>query len=532
MKTKIVQQKSKIQQRLLPAVASLVLSSTSLAVAEDLIVNAFDTGISGIAWENWRNYVSGHAEVWDPLQDADGNTNSGSMYVTVNWPMISDPGWNSSWNDVQIAFGTPGFNSADFIDFEAYIKIDVTNSFPARDGSYGVVGLYVNSPWSEVQGYTILRATNDWQRIRGSLAAIPSGTYNEAIIGLISNGGSSLTNTVSYWLDNIRITAPPSVHTNRPALSIAKAPPAGLTCIASQPGDAWQRQMVRTVSSGFSWHSATTFSDTTTYSITIADFPGAAHAGFEAMMYLIPLSGTSNPDAGSVDWDSSHVAYFTITRNADGTGNGNFRYKVNSPSAETFQSWTDFTCASGPVGAWVLTFRNDINVTITAPDQTSTNFVIPDSDAAAFQGPVIAYFGVRPTDESRVGQSATFSRVKITGALDSIDDNFVSGQVPFVLDSNTWVKKASNPQGIIITAPDAKYWVSWPTPDTGYDTLYATDNVTKYLGTFNEWLSLPTDATGWIHVGGVRRLAVVNQSTLDTAFASTPTNCFFGLFHE
>jgi len=44
-----------------------------------------------------------------------------------------------------------------------------------------------------------------------------------------------------------------------------------------------------------------------------------------------------------VDWDSAHVTYFTITGNADGTGRGNFRYKVNSASGETFRSWTDLT---------------------------------------------------------------------------------------------------------------------------------------------------------------------------------------------
>jgi len=32
-------------------------------------------------------------------------------------------------------------------------------------------------------------------------------------------------------------------------------------------------------------------------------------------------------------------------------------------------------------------------------------------------------------------------------------------------------------------------------------------------------------------VGGNKRLAVINQSALNTAFGYTPTNCFFGLWH-
>ena len=124
---------------------------------------------------------------------------------------------------------------------EAYIKIDVTNSFPASDGTYGVAGLYVNGGeggWQQVQGYANLAATPNWQRIHGFLSAIPDRTYDQVVVGLISNGDSSPTNTIAYWIDNIRLTAPPSVNTNQPPLSIAKAPPAGLSCIASAPDDA------------------------------------------------------------------------------------------------------------------------------------------------------------------------------------------------------------------------------------------------------------------------------------------------------
>ena len=535
MTTQPCKQTSKTQQRLLLILVGLALiCSAGIAVADDLIVNSFDYGISGIGWENWRSYILGHSEVWDALQDADGNPNSGSMYITANWPLNNDPTWTNSWNDVQVAFGAGTFAAADYIELEAYIKIDVTNSFTAPDGSYGVAGLYVNGGsggWQQVQGYANLTPTDGWQRIHGTLAAIPAQTYDQVVVGFISNGGSSLTNTVCYWLDNVRLTAPPSVNTNQPVLGIAKAPPAGLTCIASVPGDAWQRQMVRTVNSSYSWDTATAVSNTTTYSINVAAIPGAAYSGFEAMMYLIPLTGISSPDDASVDWDSANVCYFTITRHADGTGNGNFRYKVNSPNGETFRSWTDFTCASGPLGTWALTFNNNTNVTMTAPDSTSMTFSIPADDAANFQGELIAYFGVRPTDTTRVGQSATFGRIKITGAAAALDDNFVSSGPPYVLNPATWVRKAVNPQGIFITAPDAQYWVSWPTPDGGFTNLYVTDNLKNKLGS-SQWLSLPADATGWLSVAGDRRLTVVNQSTLETAFSYTPTNCFFGLFHQ
>src|SRR5947208_8595389 len=116
MKTQPSKWKSAIQRRLLLIpIGFALISSASMAVADDLIVNSFDAGISGIDWQNFRSYAYGHDEVWDPAQDASGNPNSGSMYLTLNWPTNSDPNWNAPWNDVQLAFGTPQINSADYI---------------------------------------------------------------------------------------------------------------------------------------------------------------------------------------------------------------------------------------------------------------------------------------------------------------------------------------------------------------------------------------------------------------------------------
>ncbi len=38
--------------------------------ADDLIVNSFDTGISGINWQNFRSYAYSCAEAWDPNLDS------------------------------------------------------------------------------------------------------------------------------------------------------------------------------------------------------------------------------------------------------------------------------------------------------------------------------------------------------------------------------------------------------------------------------------------------------------------------------
>ena len=536
MKTQTSKRKSAMQRRLLLFPIGLALiSSVSMAVADELIVNSFDTDISGIDWQNFRSYAYDHNEVWDPAQDAGGNPGSGSMYLAVNWPTNSDPTWNSSWNDVQIAFGTPQINSADYINFECDIKVDVTNSFKAMDGSYGALELIVNNPWVNVAGWVPLINTNGWQHISAPFAAIPGNTYSEAVISFVSNGGSAYTNTLAVWIDNIIFTAPQSVHTNQPTMAIVKAPPAGLTCVCSQPAGTWQRQMIATVNNNYSWNTASAASNTTTYSMTIAAAPGAAYPSFASQMFLVPQLGMAgSPIDDSIDWDSANVVSLAVSVNPDHSATGQFQYKVNNAGNWNTALAFGFPCAAGPVGTWSLAFNNNTNVTLRAPDNTFTNFTISASDAALFADPLYFYAGTQPNNNANIGQSSTFSRVKISGAAGSIDDDFVSAGTPgqpYLLNPNLWALNTADAKGVFITAPDAKYWVSWSMPDYGFTNLYTTDNLAKKLGS-SQWLSLPASATGWLDSGAGQRVTVVNQSTLNAAFSYTPTNCFFGLFHE
>jgi len=535
MKTRNDRRRSKEASRLISISAGLLMGLANTAMADDLVINSFDSGVSGIDWENFRSYASGHSEMWDPYQDAEGNTNSGSLYLTVNWPLRSDANWNQNWNDVQLAFGTGQFDSSNYTTFDMDVKIDVTNSFPALDGTYGALELIVNNPWTTVVGWASLRATNGWQHVRGYFSAIPVGTYREAVIGFISNGGSTLTNTVSYWIDNIVFTAPPSVHTNRPALALAPAPPPGLTCLASQPGGTWQRQMIATVNDNYSWNTATAASNTTTYAMTIASFPDANYSGFQSQFYLVPKAGMiGSPIDVNIDWNSGDVVDFYVSLNADKTASGHFGYKVNNPSNGTLISNVALTNSSGPLGKWSLSFNNNTNVTITSPNGSSTNFTIPSADAARFADPLYAYFGTEPTANANIGQSSTLSQITTSGAAGAIDDDFVSkgtpGQ-PYVLDSSVWAFNAADANGVFITPPDAQYWVTWPLPDAGFTNLYATVSLTNKLEN-SQWSSLPVAGTGWLNVAGARRVAVVSKSTLKAAFSYVPTNCFFGLFHH
>jgi hypothetical protein len=411
----------------------------------------------------------------------------------------------------------------------------VTNSFRALDGGYGALELILNNPWQNVAGWVPLANTNGWQHIVAPFSAVPSGTYSQAIIGFISNGGSAYTNTLAVWIDNIVFTAPPSVHTNRPALAIAKAPPAGLTCVCSQPAGTWQRQMIATVHNNYSWNTASAVSNTTTYSMTIAAAPGTEYPAFSSQMFLVPQLGMpGSPIDDSIDWDSANVVSLAISVNPDHSATGQFQYKVNNAGNWNASLAFGFPCAAGPVGTWSLAFSNNTNVTLRAPDNTSTNFTIPARDAALFADPLYYYVGTQPNNNANIGQSATFSRVKISGAAGSIDDDFVSGGKPgqaYLLNPNTWTLNTADAKGVFITAPDTTYWLMWPLPDYGFTNVSVTDSLNSNLD-ISRWVSLSTTSTGWLDNGGGKRIAVMNQSTLNTAFSHTPTNCYFGLFHQ
>ncbi len=230
-----------------------VLFSARVLPAQDLVVNSFDSdqgGTFGLDWENLRTYAYGVDYTFDPTQDSTGNPNSGSMYITVQWPTNSDPNWNEGWNDIQFAFYTPPFNPTDYINFDVDIKVDTANSSPAIDGNdYGAVELIVNNPWTTILSWYPLALTNGWQHIHGSFSGIPSQLNSEAVIGFASPPAVIVSPTPFLTgLGTISCSplSPPPCSQIKPLLSLAKRSCApGLTCsIASKAAGTYQRQIV------------------------------------------------------------------------------------------------------------------------------------------------------------------------------------------------------------------------------------------------------------------------------------------------
>src|SRR5262249_41548145 len=143
-------------------------------------------------------------------------------------------------------------------------------------------------------------------------------------------------------------------------------------------------------------------------------------------------------------------------------------------------------CSTGPLGTWSLSFVNDINIKLTAPDGTSATFAFPDASTvrSAFGGQIQAYFGNQANDPSQVGQAPTFSRVSILGAprAQSLDESFPGPDLnqPPQSVSWSWLKLAASPAGIsVLTTPSSSgLGLTWTLPDDGF-TLQFSPNLTS-----------------------------------------------------
>ncbi|HZR21038.1 MAG TPA: IPT/TIG domain-containing protein [Verrucomicrobiae bacterium] len=256
-----------------------------------------------------------------------------------------------------------------------------------------------------------------------------------------------------------------------PTLAIKPAVASSGLRIVSGPG-LYDRQNIATdtTANDYGWVGSAA---PVSYSLTISDFPAQGYLGFQAHMFLVPNStGLTDPD-----YDEPTVVMLDIQSHADGSASAWLRYKIGQPADNSFL-YADGTlgqvnCTTGPLGTWTVTFTSDTAISLNAPDGTTTQLSFPDAAAAkaAFGAKVTAYFGNQANDASQVGQSTTFSRIKISGTpgAAAIDETFPGpdlNQHPTGV-SWQWVKPAAAPAGISI-ASTAGLLLSWGLPDTGY----------------------------------------------------------------
>ena len=322
-----------------------------------------------------------------------------------------------------------------------------------------------------------------------------------------------LTNTWTAYFDNLEVQAVPTNIPPPPPPTMALQPStAGLQMISTTTGGGNARYNVHPVSPGYSFVN----SPETTYSVTIKKYPTyASHPNFQTHMFLIP-AGSLPWGAGDTacDWNSTNLIFMQIANNADGSAYSRFMYKTNVSGGgwkdQIFGTNTLANLSSTTIlGTWSLKIQYNTNVTWTAPDGSSTNFVFPADSAACFADAtgLYAYIGMQPNGDGNVGQSSVIGEIKITGGVDGIGtpspditDTFATAP----LDSATWAVTASDGNGVQVVTAETPYWLLWTLPDSGFGLQYA-DSITAPQ---SQWGDPQNLTAGIIQIGAVKRVKV------------------------
>jgi hypothetical protein len=431
--------------------------SANLAFAQDYVAATYDftadgTNQAALCFNIWGS--ANPVYTLDGSKDAAGSLTSGAEQMVCPLDGVGDDNFVSK-------YGFADTNAFAFTNLEFDIYWDPGSP----QGSWYFGPFYGHLDF----GYTTQSGTiNPNQSLDIHLAdaghwvhevmPVPS-TANAAVNGIYikmycGGYGNPTAGTVTYWVDNVKFTGRKPTPTS-PTLAIEKSIP-GLRIWASQIGNDYQREEVRTVNNDHGWYGSTPRS----YAMTITNFPDQTHVNFQAHMFLIPVSAMPPGDDPSNAWEDYHasnIVQVAVINAGDGTTTGRFMVKTNAPSSNgdmlTVGTLGVVTNTAGARGTWTVTFIDNTHASLTAPGGTSVSFAIPE-DVTLFQGSLCVYFGVNPNSTVDTGQSATFSRLQITGS-DPINDTMTS------LDSSTWAVTSMDAAGTVFVPADSAFWISW-----------------------------------------------------------------------
>ena len=204
-----------------------------------------------------------------------------------------------------------------------------------------------------------------------------------------------------------------------------------------------------------------------------------SYQGFEWHDFLIPLNSLPpgyDINNSFAEWDASNLLSLRIVCN---TSNyvAIVAYKTNTVQSNPTITIGAMT-SSVVVGTWTLAFPNNTTVSLTSPSGVVSNFTMADS--AAFDNPLVAYFGVQANALGNKGQFVDVTRIRIPNQF--IDDHFNQDAG---LDSLTWNIRAAATNSIWVTGPDSKYWLIWNVPDNDFGLGESTTNLSKPVSPTN-----------------------------------------------
>jgi hypothetical protein len=565
------------------ATYSAPLNGTTLMWVDNLeteatpnYTNSFDALSSADSWLYYYGVNPGNSAIsWDSAVDANGNTNSGSLNISIDW--IGTNGNATGASLQQAMFGSfanryqyDDGETADGLNFQKIVcAVHVDPSSPTNTaGNYGVLqigfandvsGTWGNITWpaSLVTLYT--NASSGWTNIVVPIDPSTAGLVSVSGIWLAMNTYTlSLPGTTLLWVDNLGVEAAVAP-LPAPTLGTLETPVQGLnlTPTLTGPNNTDDRYNICTdnetnfaaASAGngnlYSWVGA---SGPVTYSITLNEFPGQSASGYQQEIFMCP--GKVGGEIAA-DYNESNCIFITVqyepfttntyitngivvTTNTATNWNGvmDFRYKTNgangngmiyntlSPTNSTnVNHWpvepVGQVLAPSGVGTWSVTLNQNTNVMLTSPSGQTTNFVLPAASAALFADPLTIYVGVQPNVTGGYGQLCNVTQFSITGSGTALSDDFLTDTA---LNTNLWQMVSSDTNAIVLVPADQAYWVPWSIPDVGFDLETAATvggtNWTILTGPN----ALPGAVTTVVQQGN-QRFALVPQSSLPGATA-------------
>ena len=527
----------KLTRRCLTALIACfgLMASSALAVS-DYFFNTFSNATGEVEITRWFHAWGGVGEnaVFDPVKNGPfgPSASSGSMKIVANFDRAGSDqqfAWFHALNGNSWGFwdGNAVLPAGQFENFEFDIYFDpdcpVDSAGRIANLEHVLVD-YENTPaasWITTTFYPT--NAGHWVHV---VHPIP-GTFPNLVAGCglkIWSGPDGVTGTTMFWVDNLKLTARigpvvlPSLHPPK------KAAVGGLWIGQPAPSGGGTRQNVYTLNSIIPWYQVATPQAPVSYSMTIAGYPNSAlYSGYQTHLFLVgdPASGTS-----AIDWNGTNVIFLRIMNNADGSAYANLWFKTNTPMeysnavSHTAMIYannehhlvTNLTSAT-VTGKWTVAFTSDTAGILTAPDNTSTNFVLPAEAAALFASPY-AVFGIQGNNEASGGQGVTFSKLEIKNPnYGDLSDTFEAAP----LNNQIWGIAAGTASGIQVLP--SGLWVSWSLPAVNYD-LMASPTVNAPL---SSWTSgLITNATA-------RAFNFADAGHIVVPWASLPNNHQFYL---
>jgi hypothetical protein len=507
----------------LSALAVASLGGVSVVQAQTYLAT-FDSSISAMTGTG-GGLAATATEVWDGAENGPNGPSGGSLYLTIPFANVT------GWQELQLSFQpSANINLSTYIDVEFDIRLDSTNSHAGPNGYGAIYPVIQNwsggSPgWGQLTPQFVTNNGTGWQHMKFQLVGVASSMDNFVLD--FNTGGGAVTNTCAYWIDNIALTtAPLPPPTLTPPTAAVKQK--GLVFLPATTGS-YQRVMVYpNNATTYGWYGQATAGNPVSYSFTITNFPNVGHYG--AQVFWIPVSSFQySANDTSVDWNCTNDLVLSIS----GSGNAgaatnwgvNLSAKTNSPgslgSGNPNLVITNYAYSTLPLGTWTVTFNNDTDFTITAPDNSVVSGSLPVDVASLISGntagntAMAPYFGIQPNDPQGIGLATVFSNIKISGTPTTINDTFSAG----TLDTNTWSILSDEPVDVFVSTGDLLYYVTWNTPnDQGYSTLVAASTA---AGPWNDLVS----SGNWMLLNG-NKAAMITKSGLQSSLGQTQTALF------